>query len=563
VNPWLRLFKGIMEINREMLLQSFQMETEECLAQMEQSLLALETHPDDRELIASLFRAAHTIKGNASLLEFTSLARFLHSLEDLLDLCRSHAELLTPRVINTLLQSVDALRQLTKRAAAGEEGVLSEHEQLSAQLAEMTGEFKMTEAPATVESPASLFPATADGAAAAKATVQNLRVDVGKLDRMLNLTVEFAIGQGRLRRMLEEKNLGTASGSELLETQHGLEALFLDLQELVMKIRMVPVGPIFHRFARSVRDTARKSGKLARMLIVGEGVEVDTTILEQIHDPLMHMIRNSVDHGLESPEVRRAAGKDPSGKIVLKAFHDSGSIVIEISDDGAGLDHESILQHARKRGIIPEGARLSETEIHNLIFQPGFSTADKVSELSGRGVGLDVVRRNVNALSGAIHVASQKGQGTTFTIRLPLTLAIIDGFAVRVGTETYVIPLGSVQECLELPREKHRAEEGGVINLRGEALPYVRLRDLFGCGGKTAEREKIIVVEYQGGRAGLAADELLGEQQAVIKPLGRLFQGIPGVSGSTILGNGRVALILDVPALCGEAIRRSAELVSQ
>jgi two-component system chemotaxis sensor kinase CheA len=552
-----------MEINREMLLQSFRMETEECLAEMEQSLLALEAHPDDRELIASLFRAAHTIKGNASLLDFTALARFLHSLEDLLDLCRSHAELLTQRVINALLQSVDALRQMTKRAVAGEEGVLPEHEHLSTQLAEMTGEFKNTEAPATVESPASLFPAAADGASVAKATVQNLRVDVAKLDRMLNLTVEFAIGQGRLRRGLEEKYVGTASGSELLETQHGLEALFLDLQELVMKIRMVPVGPIFHRFARSVRDTARKSGKLARMLIVGEGVEVDTTILEQIHDPLMHMIRNSVDHGLESPEVRRAAGKDPSGKIVLKAFHDSGSIVIEISDDGAGLDHESILQHARKRGIIPEGARLSETEIHNLIFQPGFSTADKVSELSGRGVGLDVVRRNVNALSGAIHVASQKGQGTTFTIRLPLTLAIIDGFAVRVGTETYVIPLGSVQECLELPRERHCSEEGGVINLRGEALPYVRLRDLFECGGKAAEREKVIVVEYQGGRAGLAADELLGEQQAVIKPLGRLFQGIRGVSGSTILGNGRVALILDVPALCGEAIRRSAELISQ
>jgi two-component system chemotaxis sensor kinase CheA len=317
-----------MEINREMLLQSFRMETEECLAEMEQSLLALETHPDDRELIASLFRAAHTIKGNASLLDFTPLARFLHSLEDLLDLCRSHAELLTHKVINTLLQSVDALRQMTKRAVAGEEGLLPEHELLSAQLAEMTGEFNKTEAPAAVESPASLFPATADGAAVAKAAVQNLRVDVAKLDRMLNLTVEFAIGQGRLRRGLEEKFVGTAGGSELLETQHGLEALFLDLQELVMKIRMVPVGPTFHRFARSVRDTARKSGKLARMLIVGEAVEVDTTILEQIHDPLMHMIRNSVDHGLESPESRRAAGKDPSGKIVLKAFHDSGSIVV-------------------------------------------------------------------------------------------------------------------------------------------------------------------------------------------------------------------------------------------
>jgi two-component system chemotaxis sensor kinase CheA len=326
---------------------------------------------------------------------------------------------------------------------------------------------------------------------------------------------------------------------------------------------MVPVGPTFHRFARSVRDAARKSGKLARMLVVGEDVEVDTTILEHIHDPLMHMIRNSVDHGLETPEVRRALGKDPSGKIVLQAFHDSGNIVVEISDDGAGLDHERILKHARAKGIVPEGARLSEAEIHNLIFQPGFSTADKVSELSGRGVGLDVVRRNVNALSGAIQLESRKGQGTTFTIRLPLTLAIIDGFAVKVGTETYVIPLSSVKECLELPAEKHSSEEGGVINLRGEALPYVRLRDLFECGGAAPAREKIIVVEYHGGRAGLAADELLGEQQAVIKPLGRLFQGIRGVSGSTILGNGRVALIMDVPALCEEAIRRSAELVSQ
>jgi len=553
-----------MEINREMLLQSFREETEECLAQMEQLLLALETRPDDPELLSSLFRAAHTIKGNASLLEFSALARFLHSLEDLLDLCRSRVVVLSHEVINVVLQSVDALRQMAKRAVDGEESLLPEHEQLSTRLAEMTSESSKSDAPAMVETPASLLAAPAPSAGvSAKAAVQNLRVDVGKLDRMLNLTVEFAIGQGRLRRMIEEKYAATAGRSEVLETQHGLEALFLDLQELVMKIRMVPVGPTFHRFARSVRDTARKSGKLARMLIVGEDVEVDTTILEHIHDPLMHMIRNSVDHGLETPDVRRAAGKDPSGKIVLKAFHDSGSIVIEISDDGAGLDHDRILQHARSQRIIPEGARLSETEIHNLIFQPGFSTADKVSELSGRGVGLDVVRRNVNTLNGAIHVASQKGQGTTFTIRLPLTLAIIDGFAVKVDTETYVIPLSSVQECLELPREKHRSEEGGVINLRGEALPYVQLRDLLGGGGKAPEREKIIVVEYQGGRAGLAADELLGEQQAVIKPLGRLFQGINGVSGSTILGNGRVALILDVPALCREAIRRSAELVSQ
>ena len=553
-----------MEINREMLVQSFREETEECLVQMEQLLLALETRPDDREILSSLFRAVHTIKGNASLLEFNALAGFLHTVEDLLDLARSHAAHLTHEGISILLQSVDTVREMAGRAVQGDENISAGHQQLSTRLTELTGQFKDTETPAVAETetPASLFPETAPGAGVSKTTVQNLRVDVGKLDRMLNLTVEYAIGQGRLRRMLEEKQGSNTGGGELLQTQHELEALFLDLQELVMKIRMVPVGPTFHRFARSVRDTARKSGKLARMLIMGEDVEVDTTILEHIHDPLMHMIRNSVDHGLESPEVRRAAGKDPSGKIVLKAFHDSGSIVVEISDDGAGLDHERILLQARKQGIVSEGLRLGEAEIHNLIFQPGFSTADKISELSGRGVGLDVVRRNVNALSGAIQVTSQKGQGTTFTIRLPLTLAIIDGFAVKVDSETYVIPLGSVQECLELPFEKHRSEEGGVINLRGEALPYVRLRDLFGNRGNAPTREKIIVVEYQGGRAGLAADELLGEQQAVIKPLGRLFQGISGVSGSTILGNGRVALILDVPALCREAVRRSAELVT-
>src|SRR5258707_12429407 len=552
-----------MEINREMLLQSLRKETEECLVQMEQSLLALETRPEDRELISSVFRAEHTIKGNASLLEFNALARFLHNAEDLLDLCRSNIAFLSQELISVLLQAVDAVRQMAKRAVEGEESLLPEHEAMSARLAEMTGEFKTSQTAGAQESHASSLPESSAGTTASKAGVQNLRVDVGKLDRMLNLTVEFAIAQGRQRRILEERFGQVANGREVLESHHGLEALFLELQELVMKIRMVPVGPTFHRFARSVRDAARKSGKLARMLVVGEDVEVDTTILEHIHDPLMHMIRNSVDHGLETPEVRRTLGKDPSGKIVLQAFHDSGNIVVQISDDGAGLDHERILKHARAKGIVPEGARLSEAEIHNLIFQPGFSTADKVSELSGRGVGLDVVRRNVNALSCAIQLESRKGQGTTFTIRLPLTLAIIDGFAVKVGTETYVIPLSSVQECLELPAEKHSSEEGGVINLRGEALPYVRLRDLFECGGAAPAREKIIVVEYHGGRAGLAADELLGEQQAVIKPLGRLFQGIPGVSGSTILGNGRVALILDVPALCAEAIDRRAELVSQ
>ena len=552
-----------MEINRQILLQSFREETEDCLNQMEQLLLALETQPGDYELLPSLFRSAHTIKGNASLLQFNALAQAVHNLEDLLDVLRNGSLALSSELTNLLLQSVDALRQLTKKAAAGDEKIPARQEQLFAKLAEIAAETKSTAAESKPEAPSVAAADAAEHSATPKTSAQSLRVDVGKLDRMLNLTVEFAIAQGRLRRMLEEKYAAAPAGRELLDTHHGLEALFLELQELVMKVRMVPVGPTFHRLARSVRDAARQSGKLARMLVIGDDVEVDTTILEHIHDPLMHMIRNSVDHGLESPEVRRSLGKDPSGKIILEAFHDSGHIVVRLSDDGCGLDHERIARHARTKGLIPEGVRLSEPEVHDLIFQPGFSTAEKVSELSGRGVGLDVVQRNVNALSGTIHVETRKGLGTTFTIRLPLTLAIIDGFAVRVGLETYVIPLSSVKECLELPSESHRSAEGGVLSLRGEALPFVRLRNLFTSDAHEPAREKVVVVEYQHGRAGIAVDDLLGEQQAVIKPLGRLFRGIPGVSGSTILANGRVALILDVPALCGEAVRRSAELVFQ
>lgn len=544
-----------MNINREMVLQSFREESDELLAQMETCLLALENQPEDRELISSVFRTAHTLKGNAALLEFKIIARTLHRLEDLLDSLRRGAIGISGDLISALLRSVDIIRQMIHRALAGEEGLLPADREFFSEITQMAADSKSARPEGEAEHSGTL-PRPAAEAVSTK-LLSNLRVDLGKLDRMLNLTVEFAIAQGRLRRMLQEQWSASGAGREVLETHHGLESLFLELQELVMRIRMVPVGPTFHRFARSIRDLARKNGKLARMIIVGEDVEVDATILEHIHDPLMHMIRNSVDHGLETPETRRAAGKDPSGKIVLEAFHDSGNIVVRVSDDGAGLDHGGILQQARNRGIVADTSRLSESDVHNLIFQPGFSTAGEVSELSGRGVGLDVVRRNVNALSGTVHVESRKGQGTTFTIRLPLTLAIIDGFAVRVDTETYVVPLNSVKECLELPAENHKADQGGVINLRGEALPYLRLRDLFGTGGSAPKREGILVVEHQGGRAGLAADELLGEQQAVIKPLGRLFQRVSGVSGSTILGTGRVALILDVPAICQEAVRRS------
>lgn len=552
-----------MELSRDIVLQSFREETDDCLNQMEQLLLALEARPDDRELVSSLFRAAHTIKGNASLLQFSALAHCLHTLEDLLDACRSQAVTLRQDSISLLLQTVDAVRHIAQQSVLGNERLQPSHKELFASLAALAASSRDGEVRPGPQKPIPSLDSTFASALAPKPAAQSLRVDVAKLDRMLNLSVEYAIAQGRLKRVLEDKHAASADGHEILETYHGLLALFLEMQELVMKIRMVPVGPMFHLLARNVREAARNSGKLARMLVIGEEVEVDTAILEHIHDPLVHMVRNSVDHGLETPDVRRSLGKDPSGKIVLRAFHDAGNIVVQLSDDGSGLDHQRILDKARSRGIVPEGVRLTELEIHELIFRPGFSTAETVSELSGRGVGLDVVRRNVNALSGAVQVETRKGEGTTFTIRLPLTLAIIDGFAVKVGTETYIIPLSSVRECVEMPAERHASDEGGVINLRGEALPFVRLRDLFCIESDRPQREKIVVVEYLSGRAGLVADELLGEQQTVIKPLGRLFQGIRGVSGSTILGDGRVALILDVPALCAEAIGRRAELVLQ
>jgi two-component system chemotaxis sensor kinase CheA len=286
-------------------------------------------------------------------------------------------------------------------------------------------------------------------------------------------------------------------------------------------------------------------------------VEVDTRVIEHLRDPLTHMIRNAVDHGIEPPHARKARGKDPCGRVTLRACHEAGSIVIQVADDGAGLDRERIIERARSLGIVAEPEKLPDAEIYGLIFEAGFSTAETVTDLSGRGVGMDVVRRNVDALRGSVGIDSRQGEGTSITIRLPLTLAIIEGFGVGVGEETYVIPLEAVLECVELPAQEQIQSNGhGVIYLRGRALPYLRLRTLFALGDRAPFRENIVVVQHGGGQAGIAVDALYGASQAVIKPLGELFEGLPGIAGSTILGNGRVALILDVPSLLREAVGR-------
>jgi two-component system chemotaxis sensor kinase CheA len=272
------------------------------------------------------------------------------------------------------------------------------------------------------------------------------------------------------------------------------------------------------------------------------------------------MVRNAIDHGIEAPAVRRERGKDPTGRITLRARHEAGSIVMALSDDGAGLDRDRILARARQRGLVGDGEQPTDRQIFELIFEPGFSTADTVTELSGRGVGMDVVRRNVEAIHGSISIDSRTGEGTTLTLRLPLTLAIIEGFAVGTAGETYIIPLDSVRECLELPADAERDTLSGVLSVRGEPLPYVRLRGLFALGTDAAPRESVVIVQQAAGRFGLVVDSLLGNTQAVVKPLDRTLRATPGISCSTVLGNGRVALILDVPGLMHQVLEHDAPL---
>jgi len=321
----------------------------------------------------------------------------------------------------------------------------------------------------------------------------------------------------------------------------------------VIRVRMVPLGPTLSRATRVLRDAAQATGKAARLVLRGEDIEVDTKVAEYIVDPLTHLVRNAVAHGIEAPDARRAAGKLETGSVVITATREPGCIAIVIEDDGAGLDAERIVQKARERGLVgPEASADDAALVQRLIFEPGLTTAASVSELSGRGVGLDVVRKNVEALRGSLRVSTRRGLGTAFTMRLPLTLAIVQGFGVTVSEETFVVPLESVVTCVELSAAQSNDRELDVLNLRGEALPLLRLRSRLALAGERPEREHVLVVQQEERRVGLVVDRLLGDLQTVIKPLGRLFQDLPGVAGSTILGDGRVALLLDVPALVDE-----------
>ena len=381
----------------------------------------------------------------------------------------------------------------------------------------------------------------------------SLRVPAARLDQLVDLVGELVTVQARLSQIA-----GRSEDAAVLAVSEEIERLTSSLRENSMTLRMVPIRATFEKFRRLVHDLARDLGKKVELTIEGAETELDKTVIDQLGDPLMHLIRNSMDHGIEAPERRAAAGKNPTATIHLSARHSGASVLIAVEDDGGGIDREAVRSRAIERGLTKADAELSDQEIFSFIFEAGFSTAKQVTDVSGRGVGMDVVRQRVDSLRGSIEVNSRPGAGTTVTLRLPLTLAIIDGLLVTVDDGFFVLPLASTLECVELTRaDVERANGKHVANIRGEIVPYVRLRQYFAVGTPRPEREQIMIVESGEGRCGLVVDQVLGDCQTVIRNLGRLYRHVQVVSGATILGDGTVALILDPQRLVQEAVAGS------
>jgi two-component system chemotaxis sensor kinase CheA len=489
--------------------------------------------------VAELFRAAHTLKGNAESMGFEAIARCAHALEGVLDAIRHRTALVTPSLVTILLTGHDALRSMLATASSGETPDAAAYEDAMVALADAASGHG-SRAPADREgSPA------AAGAATEGHARKTLRVDLATLDQAVTHTGELSIALSRLKAILGPRSAGQ-------DALHEIDRLFGDLRELMMRLRLVPIGPMLRQQLRPVRDLAASTGKLARLVVEGDDVEVDAAVRDGLRDPVTHMVRNALDHALELPEARKADGKEPFGTITLRARREAGWVVVEVCDDGAGFRRDRILKRGRALGLVKDGAAPSDDEVLRLVLAPGFSTAETVTELSGRGVGMDVVARNVAALKGSVSIRSTEGRGSVVTLRVPLTLAIIDGFAVEASSETYVIPMESVRECVALrsfERGDSAGQSHGVVSLRGEPLPYVLLTSVLGMPALGRSGDAVVVVEHDGMRAGLLVDSLYGETEAVVRPLGGGLGPVDRVAGATILGDGRVALILDVPAI--------------
>jgi two-component system, chemotaxis family, sensor kinase CheA len=573
------------------LIGDFIMESREHLTAIELQLLTLDQDPANSEAINAIFRGFHTIKGMAGFLDLDPVRDLAHEVETVLDLARNAKLTINSTIIDRILESKDYLNvwmtELEEMLRSGKtpagpeaaglleaiRGLVTGAPALAAALPAAPPAKQPAEQPATpglielareVAAPraADHVPETAPAevveasksSEARSVGARSIKVETAKLDYLVDMVGEMVISQSLVRH---DPDLSAGLKPRLARNLSQLARITDDIQRTAMSMRMIPVGQLFQKTSRLVRDLSRKAGKLVELELAGEETELDRNIVEELADPLMHMVRNSVDHGIELPADRIAAGKPAQAHVTLKAGHQAGHIVIQISDDGRGLAREKILRKAREKNLIEAGVELSENEIFALIFHPGFSTADKITDVSGRGVGMDVVRKQVQKLRGRIDVISKPGEGTTFLLKLPLTLAIIDGLVVGVGDQRYIVPIFAVREMLRPAQEAistiHGRQEMAMV--RGSLIPVIRLHQRFHVKPKNQHPwESLLIVTESGSKLfGLMVDELIGKQEVVIKSLGEGMRNIAGVAGGAILGDGRVGLILDPEGLFGSS----------
>jgi two-component system, chemotaxis family, sensor kinase CheA len=588
------------------LLNDFILESREHLTSIELQLLTLDQDPGNSEAIHAIFRGFHTIKGMAGFLDQDAIRDVAHEVETILDLARNGQLAITSVVIDRILEGKDyltrcmgglessmltgalqspvrndallaAIRSLSapersegepvappvsapapptppmENIPASREPVVFATEglvELARQVAPAAPEAPV-EAPLETSAPAESAEGPKTGASRASGA-RSIKVDTTKLDYLVDMVGEMVIAQSLVRH---DPDLVIGVKPRLGRNLSQLARITDEVQRTAMSMRMIPVGQLFQKTSRLVRDLSRKAGKQVELELFGEETELDRNIVEDLADPLMHMVRNSVDHGIETPEERTRNGKPPTAHVRLKAGHQAGQIVIQISDDGRGLNQAKILRKAIEKGLVSADAHPTENEIFNLIFHPGFSTADQITDVSGRGVGMDVVRKSVQKLRGRIDVSSRPGEGTTFLLKLPLTLAIIDGLVVGVGGQRYIVPIFAVREMLKPPEESISTLQGRqeMAMVRGSLLPLVRLHQRFGVKPRFENPwDSLLIVSESGGRHFcLMVDELIGKQEVVIKSLGETMANIAGVAGGAILGDGRVGLILDLEGLFG------------
>jgi len=530
------------------LIEAFLGEAEESVQQLEHSLLALEADATDVEAVHAAFRAAHTLKGNSAMMDLGDIAAFTHTIESVLDRLRDQRVPRTRDTIDALLASLDVLHGLLG-VVRGAATAPAAHDQVLARLSALlssSGSLAAASSPGATVEPSEPAPVTA-----AEAEPGSIRVATDKVDQLVDLAGELAIAQSMVAQLVDTF---TPDKLPLLrDAVTAMEHNARDLQERVMGIRMLPLRTVFGRFPRLVRDLARQCGKPIALVVTGDETEIDKAVSEKIADPLVHLVRNAVDHGIEAPEIRRRQHKPESGTITLNAYQQGGRIYIEVTDDGRGLDREQILARAQAAGLVAADAALSDEDIHQLVFHPGLSTAAAITAVSGRGVGMDVVKRNIAALGGHIAITTRPDHGTCFRLSLPLTLAMLEGQLLQVGEETYVLPLVHIVESLRPRRNDIRPflPDGDVVCVRGQVLPILRLHELFDIAPAITDPTAgvLVIADVECTQVALLVDGLLEQQQVVIKSLDSNFHRVQGIAGATILGNRRVALILDVAGL--------------